>query len=648
MDNIDHFDKKGSIGSSPYSADPHVKDQADNDAVTTSSGGDDVDLSKLKNTPPVLVKTPQHLPPGKGRQHSIRSTGSSYVSYGSYTMSDKGLYVEGKKGRGEDTEIEKQWISGAFQILGASRSPDGSNWGKVVIWFDEDRRFHFKHITDSALQGDPAVLAASLADEGLRIKRSQRNALCDYLCGVSVDTRVSIVPCTGWHTVGGSNVFVLPDSTIGETAGEKVILDGLAIGPYETRGSLKDWQHDVASPAADHLLVVLAISAALSGPLLKLATQDGGGIHFYGPSSKGKSTLLQASASVWGRGGSPGYVRAWRATANGLEGAAASASDTALVLDELGVIESREFSSAVYALSNGTGKSRAARDGSLREPKTWCLMVISSGEITTAAKLAEERGRRPRAGQMIRLLDVPADRGFGYGVFDNAGPDADAAALAKRFKVASQTAYGTAGPEFVSRLIEEQVDGEAIRALVGAFVSSVVPPGSDGQVDRAAQRLGIIVAAGELATELGVTPWEDGVARAAATWAFQRWLESRGGVEPHEVQQAIRAVRLIIEQHGEARFDDINASSDIARPVNNRLGWRKGDGEAREWWIAAEVWKTEVCVGLDPKFVARTLGERGMLHHGGDGWLSQRRIDGRNTRVYVITSAILDGATDAN
>jgi putative DNA primase/helicase len=38
----------------------------------------------------------------------------------------------------------------------------------------------------------------------------------------------------------------------------------------------------------------------------------------------------------------PGYVRAWRATANGLEGAAAGASDTILVLDELGVVDARE------------------------------------------------------------------------------------------------------------------------------------------------------------------------------------------------------------------------------------------------------------------------------------------------------------------
>ena len=63
---------------------------------------------------------------------------------------------------------------------------------------------------------------------------------------------------------------------------------------------------------------------------------------------------------VWGRGGTPGYVRSWRATANGLEGAAASATDTCLVLDELGVGEARNVAASVYTLANGVGRARAA------------------------------------------------------------------------------------------------------------------------------------------------------------------------------------------------------------------------------------------------------------------------------------------------
>ena len=187
---------------------------------------------------------------------------------------------------------------------------------------------------------------------------------------------------------------------------------------------------------------VLAISAALAGPLLDLAGQEGGGVNIFGGSSKGKTTVIQAAASVWGRGVmTPGYVRTWRATANGLEGAAASASDTALILDELGVVDARDAAAGIYSLCNGSGKARAALDGALREPKSWLVLILSSGEIPIETKLAEDRGRKARAGQLVRMLDIPADRGLGFGAFDHGGPDDDAGALAKAFKNAAATAF---------------------------------------------------------------------------------------------------------------------------------------------------------------------------------------------------------------
>ena len=237
------------------------------------------------------------------------------------------------------------------------------------------------------------------------------------------------------------------------------------------------------------------------------------------------------------------------------------------------------------------------------------------------------------------MLDIPADRGFG--VFDHAGPDDDAGKLAKAFKQAAMSAYGMAGPEFVRRLIDEQVTGEDVRGLVGEFVSAHVPAGADGQVDRAAQRLGLIAAAGELATLLGVTPWREGEAAAAAAWALEQWIGQRGGTEPAEVRQAVEQVRLFIEAHGENRFEPLDDGD--ARDVPNRAGWRKGEGADREWLIPPETWRAEICAGLDPKLVARTLW-RSAACCGGRRRLPTGAEDRRNAkRVFVIGAAIFDG-----
>jgi len=565
--------------------------------------------------------------------------GPAFVSYGPFAMSANGLTVESEKGRGESKAKENARVSAPFEILGACRDPHGRDWGKFLRWRDPDGRTHNRHVTDSALQGDPATLCAALARDGLWINRTRQRDLASYLSGLTVKRRVTTVLRTGWHDIGGQPVFVLPDITIGPRGSETVILDGAAHGPYEARGSLKEWQRGVGRLASGHALPVLAISAALSGPLLHLAAQEGGGVNFFGQSSRGKTTLLQMAASVWGRGASPGYVRAWRATANGLEGAAASATDTALVLDELGQVEARDAAAALYSLSNGGGKVRSQRDGEMREPKSWRVLTLSTGELTGEAKLSEDRGRRARAGQLVRLLDIPADRGFG--VFDHAGPDRDASKLAQSSKQAAVSNYGTAGPEFVRRLIDEPVTGETVGAAIAEFVAAHVPAGADGQINRAAHRLGLIATAGELATALGVTPWTEGEARAAAAWALEQWIIQRGGTEPAEIRQSIEQVRLFIEAHGEARFASLDCAD--ARTVINRAGWRRGEGQDREWLIPSEIWKAEICSGLDPKLVARTLAEAGMLKRASDGFQSVRKIDGTNKRVFIVTAAIFDG-----
>jgi putative DNA primase/helicase len=340
----------------------------------------------------------------------------------------------------------------------------------------------------------------------------------------------------------------------------------------------------------------------------------------------------------------PGYVRAWRATANGLEGAAASATDTVLILDELGIVEARDAASSLYGLANGSGKQRAMRDGSLREPKTWRVLILSTGEMPTETKLAEDRGRKARAGQLVRMLDIPTDRGLGFGAFDNGGREGDAGALAKAFKHAAVSAYGTAGPEFVRGLIAEEVSSEDVREMIAGFVEKNVPANSDGQIHRAAQRLGLIGAAGDLATALGLVPWQPGEALAAAAGALARWIDGRGGTELAEVRQAIEQVRLFIEQHGESRFEPLDGSD--SKPVQNRAGWRKGSGPERQWMIPPEVWKTEICAGLDSKMVARTLAERGMLLRAGDGFQPVVKIEGTTKRVYIVTASIFDGGGD--
>jgi hypothetical protein len=76
-----------------------------------------------------------------------------------------------------------------------------------------------------------------------------------------------------------------------------------------------------------------------------------------------------------------------------------------------------------------------------------------------------------------------------------------------------------------------------------------------------------------------------------------------------------------------------------ARPVQNRAGWRKGYGEAREWMIPPEVWKKEVCASLDATFAARAMEARFVA--------KARRRHFPEKRAYVLMADIIEGGADA-
>ena len=121
---------------------------------------------------------------------------------------------------------------------------------------------------------------------------------------------------------------------------------------------------------------MFAIATAFAAPLIELTGADSGGFHFRGLSSIGKTTLVRAAASVWGRGDEHGMLRTWRPTANRLEGTAALYGDTLLPLDELGVAGAREVGDIIYSLAAGIGKN--SRRTNRREPMSlpgswrWC------------------------------------------------------------------------------------------------------------------------------------------------------------------------------------------------------------------------------------------------------------------------------------
>lgn len=594
-------------------------------------------------------------PPKPKRQRSNGATATNtYISDEPALPAGFRLLPSGLHWLDPDPERASIHVAGPLRVEAVTTDGRGRAWGKLLTWNDPSGREHRWAMPLQMLAGDQTDLRATLLDRALFVSPSRkgREKLAEYLLLARPERRVLVTERLGWH----GQAFVLGHATIAPQGAETIVLQTDrpdALPPLADAGTLEEWQREIAAPAAGNTRVSFAISCAFAAPLLGLLGIEGGGFHFRGASSTGKTTALHVAGSVWGGGGARGWVRSWRTTDNALEAVAAAHCDLLLCIDEMGEASPETVAASAYALANGSGKGRAARDGGARRVIEWRVLFLSSGEEALAHRLAEARGgpRRARAGQEIRVLDIPADAGKGFGLFEDTH-GMSAAAFAERLGAAAKVHYGTAGGAWLRWLVghRDQALAEA-RAHIETFRGRYLPAGASGQVERALRRFGLVAAAGELAAGACFVPWRPGEAARAAGACFGAWLSAReGGAGAHEDAAAIAAVRRFIEAHGEARFTPLLRAADgddvePERATINRAGWRRRGADGTwTYWVLPEVWRSEVCAGLDPQHVARVLVRAGHLQVGeGKNLAARQWVPGVGpVRVFVLRPCILD------
>lgn len=570
----------------------------------------------------------------------------SSTGNGSYfRLSERGVE---KRHEEKEGEAEWRWFCSRLKIAAETRNAEGEDWGRLLIVRDRDGLDHHWPMPMELLAGDGAEYRQRLLSLGLVLAPGPKakTALHEYITTWRPKERIRCVSRIGWH----GQTFVLPDRSFCSPGDEPVIYQSPMSNShaFHTLGSLDTWQHEIGQYCAGNSRLVLAVSAAFAAPLLHLAGLDGGGINIVGQSQTGKTTALRVAGSVWGGGGNKGFIETWRATSNGLEGVAAMHNDVLLCLDEMGQVDSWEVGAVAYMLANGEGKIRARRDGSAKPSAQWRLLFLSSGETGLADKMLE-RGLTPKAGQEVRLADLPADSGAGMGLFEKLHGFDTPGALASHLREATRSIYGVPSREFLERLREmDQLElADRITTNCQCFVKRHVGPEAPGQVQSVAARFGLIGVAGELAIEMGILPWAKGEALHAAALCLGAWRQNRGGLGVSEIETGIVAVRQFLEIHEDSRFEWLMRDSDRLgrRPPYSRAGWCKETERGEfEFFILPSIFETEICKGFDHRTVAGAMAERGLLQPSPDGRMKRKeRVGGADTRwVYRVLPAIFD------
>lgn len=539
------------------------------------------------------------------------------------------FWVEPKsdKDTGEITTRES-WLCSALEVIGTGIDDSKTRY-LILRW----RPFGSK--------GD-TVLAIPFADIGERegwrtlkaggvnvtTKSGLRATLADWLQSCANGEVWRIAHATGWQC----GAYIMPDGEIIGTPDQPVLFNGRssAASGYTTSGTVDSWRESVGRLAFGNYSMMTGVAAALAAPLIGLAGADGFGIHLYEQSSAGKTTTANVASSLYGN---PDVLRlTWYGTALGLANEAAAHNDALMPLDEIGQgADPVEVYKSAYALFNGTGKLQGAKEGGNRDLKRWRTVAISTGEMDLETFIANA-GRKAKAGQLVRLLNIPMRRAVRFHEHANGKHHADA------LKDAYQHHHGVAGREWVKWLTDHQHEAVSAVRVAEERWRSLIPSDYGEQVHRVGARFAIL----EAALLLGrvITGWDEQTCRDAIQYSYNAWLREFGtGNKEH--QQIIEQTEAFLNAYGMSRFAPFPYDPS-SLPISNMAGYRQKGGHETDpmvFYTFPAAFEGEIARGFNPRQFAEVLKKAGMLTPPTSGRGFQRkspRIDGRQIRVYVL------------
>lgn len=581
-------------------------------------------------------------------------------------------------------------IGSRLEVYAKTSDIEGKNNGRMLrIWSPRGVVHEFPMPMELMETRNGEDLRKILVNLGFEFSSREdidvRKMLVFYLDQWKPKIMINCVTKLGWESSG--RYFVLPDGAIGRGASpvadltlgdvqgdsrssdnskETFVLQktsGQTLASHGVHGTLECWNAEIGRYCQGNSRLAFGVSVALAATMLTPARLEGGGFHFRGRSSNGKTTTLAVAGSVCGgsQDSRQAYVKTWRSTDNALEGIAAQHNDFLLCLDEIGMVKAAAAGHAAYMLANGQGKSRAASSGEAKENATWNLFFLSSGEISLADKIAEDgKDKHAMAGQEIRLIDIPAAPANGFGVFEELHSFGTGAELSLHLCAkARQEQYGTlvrAWLEYVVGTGEGPTGlAKILRSKAEELAASWVPASATGQVFRVALKFAFCAEVGEAALKAGLLPWAEGQARWAAKQCFTDWLGSRGTLGNLEDGNGIRKVQDFLLRNKKSRFLEwithgIKGGEELfdeGQKVFNHAGYWKKEKGGNFFYIFPDVFRDEICKGLDVKEVCKILKEKGMLVGGNENRdLFSAKLPnagGSVIRCYKIAFSVLEG-----
>lgn len=503
------------------------------------------------------------------------------------------------------------------------------------------------------------LLALGRAGLPVPIERSRRTALIQAIDAPSTANTLEIHSRVGWcksEKAGSEDIYVTPLMVYGGRSDIRLDLERvMGNHHFAAAGTLQEWIEHVAALADGNRLLVFCLALAFVGPILRLLEAESFGVQLFNTTSLGKSITAMMAGSVWGGGGPLGFGQSWMTTANALDRTALAHNDAFLVLDETGLAEGEGSANSslvpksAYRLVNGMEKARAtdqARRGS------WRIVFLSTSEYSLA-DLASHAGIRLHGGQMVRLIDIPADGGQNMGIFEEIHGAPDSEVFADTMKASACRYYGTASQRFLARLVEEVTeDAAGLKAWLHGRVNKYLDRasalrGASGPTMRVANHFASIFAAGCLASRYGVLPFKPAEIGRAVFRTHELVDLSRLATLPSTPPRPTDLVAIAAKSIRAARkaFLDIATVKSLDKDEwEAAAGGVKRKGGDVTYLFSSSAFR-KICGSADPHSVKRALQATGFLvtyKDGKKGIVQQFPEPLGRIRVTAICGSILN------
>jgi uncharacterized protein (DUF927 family) len=215
-----------------------------------------------------------------------------------------------------------------------------------------------------------------LSDQGVPVNSSNARQIVDYFCAsetinIPIIKRTYVTKGLGWKEINDKKIFLITKDNseattktidfVPEPGFERFVK---ALTPL---GSFDKWKEAIT-------LAILfpfsnfAFYASFAAPLIHILSASGASnfiIDFWGPTSVGKTSVLELAASVWGNPHkeSGGLVFSWDSTRVFLERMANFFCDVPIFPDDSQTTDDKTLTKILYMVANGVGRGRGSTTG---------------------------------------------------------------------------------------------------------------------------------------------------------------------------------------------------------------------------------------------------------------------------------------------